>query len=288
MHRFTAAVGVAFVLAMPAIASDRKPDEPFYRRFLVPGDPLDEKILEQEKRVQANPTSALLHNDFGNLLAQRRFPKEAREQYEIAMKLDNKGFLAPYNLGLLYETEGKISRAISAYEKSADLNRGFPPSLFRLGRLYEKQGLNSRAIELYSKALRIDASMRDPKRNPLVADTRLLDRVSLANYERDMATASLSWDARYGEESRFRKVPVDRAVSSGDIEPDPAAPAAGMTPAPSLMPPTLVPGAAPRAPQPIPAAPGQTRPQALQPAPPGAPPPPTHRIMAPLPTPLPQ
>ena len=77
--------------------------EPFYRRYLIAGNPLDERIREQEKLVETNPSSAALHNDFGNLLAQRRFPKEAREQYQIAMKLDKKNFLAPYNLGILYD-----------------------------------------------------------------------------------------------------------------------------------------------------------------------------------------
>jgi hypothetical protein len=267
--RMTAFVILAF--AVPAVANERKADEPFYRRFLIPGNPLDEKILEQEKRVAANPQSAALHNDFGNLLAQRRFPKEAREQYEIAMKLDKKNYLAPYNLGLVYETEGKISRAISAYEKSADINRGFPPSLFRLGRLLERQGATSRAIDAYARALRIDASMRDPRRNPLVVDTRLLDRVSLVNYERDMATASLSWDARFEEEARFRKVPVDRAISSDEVSEPDQKPVAN-APAGPAPPPPSTPAPA-TAPQPIPPGPGQTRPQAIAPpVPPGAPP----------------
>jgi hypothetical protein len=290
MGRLRMTVFVILAFAMPVMASERKTDEPFYRRFLIPGNPLDEKILEQEKRVQANPQSAALHNDFGNLLAQRRFPKEAREQYLIAMKLDKKNYLAPYNLGIVYETEGKISSAISAYEKSADINRGFPPSLFRLGRLLERRGLTTRAIDAYARALRIDASMRDPRRNPLVVDTRLLDRVSLVNYEPDMATASMSWDARFEDEVRFRKVPVDRAISSDEVSEPDQKPAASAPPAgpPPPPPSTPLPAAAP---QPIPPGPGQTRPQALAPPPPGVPPFPTPRPTinpVPLPTAPPQ
>jgi Tetratricopeptide repeat len=272
MVRLRMAVWVAFALAVSAAAADKKAEEPFYRRFLVPGNPLDEKILEQEKRVAENPNSAALHNDFGNLLAQRRFHKEAREQYEIAMKLDKKNFLAPYNLGIEYETEGEISHAVTAYEKSANINRGFPPSLFRLGRLLERQGKESQAIEAYSKALRIDFSMRDPKRNPLVVDTELLDRVSLTNYEQDMATASLAWDTRFEEEARFRKVPVDRTIWSDEVTEGEKPSVVNPTVTPPL--PTATPRApAPAAaPQPIPPGPGQTRPQALPPPPAGAPP----------------
>ncbi len=213
---------VAAALLFAAAAADKKPREPFYRRYLVPGNPLDEKIRQQEKRVEANPNSADLRNDFGNLLAARRFPKEAREQYEMAIKLDRENFLAGYNLGMLYETEGKISRAISAYEKSVDRNRGFPPSRFRLGRLYEKRGWDRQAIEQYARALTIDPAMRDPRRNPLVVDTRLLDRVSLENYPKDFATASMATEAAYAEEARFRGVPVDRPLASEEVMDQPA------------------------------------------------------------------
>ena len=58
-------------------ASSNKASEPFYRKYLVPGNRLDEQILEQEKRIAETPSDASLHNDFGNLLAKRRFSKEA-------------------------------------------------------------------------------------------------------------------------------------------------------------------------------------------------------------------
>jgi tetratricopeptide repeat protein len=244
------AVVAALLLAGFARGADKKAKQPFYRPYLVAGNPLDDKILEQEKRVQDNPKSAELRNDFGNLLAARRFPKEAREQYEIAMKLDRHYFLAPYNLGLLYESQGEDGKAIRAYEKSVDRNRGFPPARFRLGRLLEKRGSTSRAIAEYARALQIDPEMRDPRRNPLVVDTRLLDRVSLENYSKDMARAS---ETMYAEAARFRKLPVNRALSSEDLEPAGTPPAA---PTPVRV---LPPSAPPSARQPV-APPGMVRP----------------------------
>jgi hypothetical protein len=161
------------------------------------------------------------------------------------MKLDRHHFLAPYNLGLLYETLGETHRAISAYEKSVDRNRGFPASRFRLGRLYEKQGLQGRAIEQYARALQIDPGMRDPRRNPMIVDTRLLDRVSIQNYPRDFAAASMASEAAYVDRDRLRKVPLDRSLSSGDLQPQPpegpattTAPAAGPTPVRVIAPST--------------------------------------------------
>ena len=228
-----AAVLVAAVLAPGLVLGEKEkqPAVPFYRKYLVAGIPLDDRILLQEKRVEANPDSADLRNDFGNLLAARRFPKEAREQYEMAMKLDKHHFLAPYNLGLLYETQGQTRKAISAYQKSVDRNRGFPPSRFRLGRLYEKSGSPQKAIRQYARALQIDPDMRDPRRNPLIVDTQLLAQVSLENYPLDLASASMATEAAYLDRGLMRKLPLDRMLSSEDLKPSPTGPPAGTPPA---------------------------------------------------------
>jgi hypothetical protein len=247
MMKYIVGAAVLLALLLPGFVAgaDKKNSEPFYRRYLVAGNPLDDRILDQEKRVAADPKSADLRNDFGNLLAARRFPREAREQYELAMKLDSHQYLAPYNLGLLHETLGETGRAISAYEKSVDRNRGFPPSRFRLGLLYEKRGLQGRAIEQYARALQIDPTMRDPRRNPLIVETRLLDRVSVQNYPRDLAAASMASQAAYADRDRMRKVPLDRSLSSGDMQPQPpeaplttTVPAAGPTPVRVIAPST--------------------------------------------------
>jgi len=230
------AVAATFVLG-----ADKKNSEPFYRKYLNPAaNSLDARILEQEKRVAANPDSADLHNDFGNLLAARRFPKEAREQYETAMKLDKHHFLAAYNLGLLYETQGEFGKAITAYEHSVDRNRGFPPSRFRLGRLYELKGSNEKAIEQYARAFQIDPEMRLVKYNPLVVDSKLLHLASLKNYENDLATATMAHDSAYVDMGLVKKLPVDRTLSSEDLKPP--------APAPDNAPPTPVQVIAPSGP----------------------------------------
>jgi tetratricopeptide (TPR) repeat protein len=272
MRKHTAITAALFALALTAGAEDKK--EPFYRPYLIPGNRLDDKIRAQEQRVEADPKSPALRNDFGNLLAARRFVGDARKQYKEAMKLDNKNYLAAYNLGLLEETEGRAGAAISAFRESISRKPGFPPSRFHLGRLYEKSGSTERAIEQYARALRIDPSMRDPRRNPLVGDTRLLDRVSLTNYERDLATASIATEARYSDEGRFANVPVDRALSSEDVA-EPASPApanvpGAWTPSASASPTVRPAGAAPLVPGPAPTQtpapmraplPGATRPK---------------------------
>ena len=83
-----------------------------------------------------------------------------------------------------------------------------------MGRLYEQQNRSDEAIEEYATALRIDPSIRDPRRNPLVVDSEMFYRASLLNYKHDMASAAMVRDDVYAEEGRFRAVPVDRPVTS--------------------------------------------------------------------------
>ena len=188
------------------------------------------------------------------------------------MKLDKENFMAPYNLGILEESEGRISAAISAYEKSVDRNRGFPPARFRLGRLLEKRGKTHEAIAQYSRALEIDPEMREVRRNPLVADTRLLDRVSVGIYHKDIARVAIKTDTAYADES-FRHVPMDRPIYASDLVDPPEPEPVDSTRAPA----TRVPAA-------IPPGVRQTRPQDLGTSP-VAPPPPSAVPVQPTPVP---
>jgi hypothetical protein len=216
------ALGLASGLAAGQTSGNgaKQPPPPFYRQYLVPGNLLDDKIVEQERRVEASPQDPNLRNDFGNLLALRRFPAQAAEQYEMALTLDKKNFISAYNLGLLREIEGKLSAAISAYQRSIKRKPGFPQSRFRLGRAYEHANQPELAVKEYAAAMWIDPAIRDVRRNPLVIDSELIYLASLANYQRDMAVASMDDAHVYFDNDRFRKLPVDRAISSTEVEAD--------------------------------------------------------------------
>ncbi len=215
-----ALVSAALSAAGPAAAKDKgtaKPSEPFFHQFLIPGDPLDENLLLQEKRVAESPNDAAMRNDYGNLLAERRFPKEARAEYKKALDLDKHFFLAAYNLGMMEEAIGHPSAAVSAYREAIHRRPGFPPAHFRLGRLYEIAGRNDDAIAEYAIAMRIDNSMRDPHRNPLAVDSHLLDQASLVNYSTDLARVAQTREDEYIDKERFRPVPVERLLDADEV-----------------------------------------------------------------------
>jgi hypothetical protein len=263
--------GLGYSSPQDAPASEKAAEAPFYRKYLVAGNPLDDEIVAMEKKIEAAPGEANLHNDLGNLLALRGFPEQAAEQYTQAAKLDKSNFISLYNLGLLRETEGKTSDAISAYKKSISRKPGFPPSRFRLGRLYELSGKEDDAIEQYAKAFWIDPSMRDPKRNPLVIDSELIYLASLAIYERDVARVTLDRDVSFELEPAFRRVPVDRSLDSAEIvegEPDAAprevGPGSGVPAGPSTVRKPRTPPS-PDSTMPRPRAPGSRPPRATTP-----------------------
>ena len=227
--------GLAALLALGSAAlraDDKKapkptptPEQPFFHQFLVYGDPMDDRLLAQEKKVEQDPNSASLRNDYGNLLALRRFPKEARAEYKKALKLDPKYFIAAYNLGMLEETEGNVAAAMSAYKQAIDIRRGFPPAHFRLGLLYEAQSRDEDAVAEYAKAIWIDPYMRDPHFNPLVVETRLMDQASLANYSRDIARSSMKNSAEWVEPPpKLKPVAVDHPLDADEVATEEAGP----------------------------------------------------------------
>lgn len=197
----------------------KKKGPPFYEKYLSSNAPLDVAIRQAERRAADDPDSPPVHNDLGNLLARRGFAKEALAEYARASRLDREFFLADYNAGLLYEKEGKDEHAINAFRRSIRRKPGFPPSRFHLGMLYERRGQERAAVEEYSKALRIDDSLRQPSRNPLVVQTRLLYRVSLKNYPRDLAAATQETDMQFAQPELYRHVALDRPVDTAEVTP---------------------------------------------------------------------
>lgn len=202
-------------------AEDSRPAEkaaaPFYDKYLSDADPGDRAIRDLTRQVAEKPDDPKIHNDLGNLLARRGFAKEAAAQYREAERLDKTSYLPSYNEGLLWEKEGKSSSAIAAFRRSIRKKPGFPFSHFHLGVLEEKEGRESAAIAELAKALRIDNSLRMISRNPLAAQTKLLHRASVVNYDRDLAAAVLVADGEFADPAVLARLSPERFIDSGEV-----------------------------------------------------------------------
>jgi tetratricopeptide (TPR) repeat protein len=162
----------------------------FYEKYLNPGNPIDARIISTLGELRKDPKSASLHNELGQLLRQRGFPKDAEREFERAVDSDAHFYPGWYNLGLLREARGNYPGARFAFNRTIKYKPGHPSALFQLGLMEEHSGHNQSAIEYYAKAFSINHSMLDVRVNPRLLDSRLIDLALLKLYPTEHARGS--------------------------------------------------------------------------------------------------
>lgn len=180
-------------------------EDPFYAQFLNTGSQLDAYIRSLVEALRENPDSAPLHNELGQLLVQKGFPKDAEREFERAVNADPSFYQGWYNLGLVRAAKGDYSGARRAFGRTVRLMKGHAEALFQLGLMEEERGNQEAAIAYYAKALRHNPNLLDVRVNPRVLDTKLIHLALLHNYDREHARQSgtfLGTPAGYTEPER--------------------------------------------------------------------------------------
>lgn len=251
------------ILAIVALAAagcaevrhrDRNPYDRtlFYEKYLNPGSSaLDAAIARDITALRAQPHSAALHNDLGQLLLQKGFPKDAETEFERAVNADKNFYPAWYNLGLVREARGDYAGARFAYGRTVHYKPGNAMALFQLGLMAEKSHATEDAIDYYAKAIKINHNVIDVRLNPRVLDSKLIALALIRAYPDDHARESMA----------FQATPTGYVQTN--LEAPSVVPAAKdiVTPAPpvtnpAVQPPPPQPGQ-PAVPQPQPATPPQ-------------------------------
>lgn len=155
---------------------------PFYARFLHPGVPLDNSIQRDIDILRTNPSSAATHNDLGQLLIQKGFPKDAEVEFERAVDADRRFYPAWYNLGLARASRGETIGARFAFDRTLFYKPGDSWAHFQAGLLAEERGDVDSAIDHYAKAILRNHSIIDVKVNPRVLDSKLIDLALIRAY----------------------------------------------------------------------------------------------------------
>ena len=229
MKRILLTAAVIAMAGCSILKHQRNPYEkpPFYTQWTNTDSPLDRQINAVIAALRQNPSSAPLHNELGQLLVQKGFPKDGEREFERAVHADSHFYQAWYNLGLIRAARNDYFGAERAFHRTVRLAKGHSEALFHLGLIEEEKHNNEAAVDYYAKALRHNPAILDVKVNPRVLDSKLMHLVVLRNYERDHARQA----------SRFLGTPAGYAP--------PAPPQAEQAPSPQATPQQIVTPSAP-------------------------------------------
>lgn len=199
MKRFLIAAAAAVALfGCNSIRDITQPRNPyakrmFYEKYLNPADPFDARIEQTLNDVRANPRSASLHNELGQLLREKGFPKDAATEFERAVDADPTFYPAWYNLGLLREARGNEVGARYAFNRAVHYKPGHAAALFQLGLAEEQRQNTDAAVDYYAKAIGINHSLLDVRVNPRVLDSKLIDLALIRLYPTEHARESMQF-----------------------------------------------------------------------------------------------
>lgn len=164
----------------------------FVEKYLDPAhSELDAQIARNIDALRALPDSAALHNQLGQLLVQKGFPKDAEREFERAVDADGHFYPAWYNLGLLRMARGNYAGANVAFRKTVREKPGHSQALFQLGLMEEQRGHTDAAVGYYAKAFSINHTLLDVRTNPRILDSKLIDLALLELYPKEHARGSM-------------------------------------------------------------------------------------------------
>jgi TolB-like protein/DNA-binding winged helix-turn-helix (wHTH) protein/Tfp pilus assembly protein PilF len=102
-----------------------------------------------KRAIELNPSYALAHHMYANLLEGAGRFDEAIVQRKRALEIDPLSLRTSSLLGWDYTIAGRYEEAIAQYGKTSELDPNYP--LIELGQVYERKGMNDEAIAEYLK-----------------------------------------------------------------------------------------------------------------------------------------
>lgn len=158
----------------------------FYEQFLNPAaEPLDARIEQTISALRVNPRSAALHNELGQMLRTKGFPKDAEVEFERAVNADARFYPAWYNLGLMRQARGEYVGARFAYARTIHYRKGHAPALFQMGLMEEQRGNVEAAIDYYARAFTFNKTLLDVHVNPRILDSHLIPLALIRMYPKE-------------------------------------------------------------------------------------------------------
>lgn len=184
-------------------------ETPFYARYLGTGSQLDRDIQAYLGALREDPENPVFHNELGRLLVLKGFPNDAEREFRRAIASDGDFYPAWYNLGLLRASRGHYSGALRALERTLDRKPGHAAALFQKGLILERQGRTDDAVDAYAKAFQINFDLLEPRVNPQIIDSTLIDRALLQVYPEEHRRRALQLQPTPPQLVPERRAPSD-------------------------------------------------------------------------------
>ena len=134
----------------------------FYMYFDRNEDNLRQALAASKKALELDPELAEAHSSRGIVLTQIQQYKEAEKEFEIAIQLNPKLFVAYYQGGRTYRVQGKHEQALRLFEKATHVRPEDYESAIFVASAYgdlemktEMKKANQRALELVRKHLEL-------------------------------------------------------------------------------------------------------------------------------------
>ncbi|MDA9243173.1 tetratricopeptide repeat protein [Amylibacter sp.] len=136
-----------------------------------------EKILnEANKALFIKPSNANAYYNMGVIFQEQGKLEEAIEVYNKALAIKPDYVDAYYNMGTALQGQHKLEEAIKAYNKALAIKPGYIDAYNNMGVIFQEQGKLEEAIEVYNKALAIKPDYVDAYYN---MGNALLDKHNL-------------------------------------------------------------------------------------------------------------
>jgi serine/threonine-protein kinase len=109
------------------------------------------------KAVMLDPEDLLIRDSYANFLFRQGRFEDASEQWRTVIRYASDHFGALVNLGSALNEMGKVSEAITFYERAIEIKPSYM-AYANLGTAYSRSGHYSKSVEVFKKALEIEDS----------------------------------------------------------------------------------------------------------------------------------
>jgi uncharacterized protein (TIGR02466 family) len=109
-----------------------------------------------KKMLKHFPNAFVLHNLYGNALAEQNKTKDAVDAFRKALKIDSSIAELHFNVAILLTNLNRHEEAIQSYKKAVNLKPTLVDAHYNLGIAYQQQGQYALAAKSYQKAIEIE------------------------------------------------------------------------------------------------------------------------------------